>query len=63
MKDMEYIAAASAAIGLVDKLLTVIEERRAKGGKEWTAEEEAAFDKLVEDRMKMAHWKPSGRTS
>jgi len=53
----EIIALVSAAMVLVEKGLAALESRRS--GKEMTPEEEAAYDKLVADRMKMNHWKKS----
>lgn len=63
MDPITWIAAATAALKLVDNAITALEERRANGGKEWTKEEEEAYDALIAERMKAAHWKPSGRTS
>lgn len=62
METAALIAAISAAIKLVDSGMSALEEIRAKGGKEWTAAQEAEYDNLVAQRMALDHWKKSGRT-
>lgn len=42
--------------GLLDWINKTMEDRRR--AKELTAEEEAAYDKHIGDKMKEPHWKP-----
>jgi len=51
---MAVIAMATAALEFFNKLMGKLQTQ--KQNKEMTPEEEVAYDKLVEERMKLPHW-------
>jgi len=59
MQAMAVIAMATAALEFFNKLMGNLQTQ--KQNKEMTPEEEAAYDKLVEERMKLPHWQKRPR--
>ena len=54
MQAMAVIAMATAALEFFNKLMDKLQAQ--KQNKEMTPEEDAAYNKLVEERMKLPHW-------
>lgn len=51
------IALVSAALGAVEKGMAYLDAKKIN--REMTPEEEAAYDKLVQDKFKSSHWRKS----
>ena len=54
MQAMAVIAMATAALEFFNKLMDKLQAQ--KQNKVMTPEEDAAYNKLVEERMKLPHW-------
>jgi len=57
MEAATIIALASAALMAFNKSMEYLEAKKQNA--EMTPEDEAAYDKLVEERMKLPHWQKS----
>lgn len=57
MDPLTIIAAINAASTLVNTLAPILAERKRRH--ELTPEEEAAWDRLVAEKLSQPHWQPS----